>query len=125
GHRARGRKVRGGDRLLVPGLPDLDLAETALEVGEIGGKAKDGHDLARHGDVETGFAWEAIGGTAERGDDRAQRAVVHVDGTAPTYAADVDVELVAPIDMVVDHGREQVIGGADGMEVAGEMEVDV
>ncbi len=62
---------------------------------------------------------------AERGDDRAERAVVHVDGAAPTDAAGVDVELVAPIDMVVDHRREQIVGGADGVEVAGEVQVDV
>ena len=79
----------------------------------------------RHGDVEAGLAGEAVGGAAERGDDRAQRPVVHVDGAAPGDAADVDIELVAPIDMVVDHRREQIVGGADGMEIAGEMQVDV
>ena len=55
----------------------------------------------------------------------AERPVVHVDGAAPTDAPGVDVELVAPIDMVVDHCREQIVGGADGVEVAGEMQVDV
>ena len=79
----------------------------------------------RHGDVEAGFAREAVGGAAERGDDLAQRPVVHVDGAAPGDAARVDVELVAPIDVIVDHRREQVVGGADGVEVAGEMEIDV
>src|SRR3990170_896455 len=46
-------------------------------------------------------------------------------GAAPGDAADIDVERIAPIDMVVDHRREQIVGGADGMEIAGEMEVDV
>ena len=55
----------------------------------------------------------------------AQRPVVHVDGAAPGDAARIDVELVAPIDVVVDHRREQIVGGADRVEVAGEMEVDV
>ena len=40
-------------------------------------------------------------------------------------AADVDAERVAPVDVVVDQRREQVVGGGDGVEVAGEMEVDV
>ena len=55
----------------------------------------------------------------------AERAVVHVDGAPPGDAAGVDIELVAPIDVVVDHRREQIVGGADRVEVAGEMEVDV
>ena len=34
-------------------------------------------------------------------------------------------ERIAPIDVIVDQRGEQVVGGADGVEVAGEMEVDV
>ncbi len=39
----------------------------------------------------------------------AQRAVVHVHDAAPGDAAAVDAELVAPVDVVVDQGREQVV----------------
>jgi hypothetical protein len=124
-HGPGGGQILGGDGLLVAGLSDLDLAEAALEIGDIGGETENGHDLRGHGDVEAGLAREAVGGAAERADDRAQRPVVHVDGAAPRDAADVDIELVAPIDMVVDHRREQIVGGADGVEIAGEMEVDV
>ena len=111
--------------LLVARLADLDIAEPPLQIGEILGKAEDRHDLARHGDVEASLAREAVGGAAERGDDLAQRPVVHVHGAAPGHPAGVDVELVAPIDVIVDQRREQIVGGADGMEIAGEMEVDV
>ena len=58
-------------------------------------------------------------------DDLAQRAVVHVHDAAPDDAARVDVELVAPVDVVVDHRRQQVVRRGDGVEVAGEVEVDV
>ncbi len=102
GHRAGCRQFLGGDGLLVAGLADLDLAEAALEIGEVCGEAEDRHYLGRHGDVEAGLAREAVGGAAERGDDGAQRAVVHVDGATPGDAAGVDVELVAPIDVIVD-----------------------
>ena len=96
-----------------------------MQIGEVGSQAEDGHDLARHGDVEASFARVAVGGPAKRGDDFAQRPVVHVDGAAPGHPARVDVELVAPIDVIVDQRREQIVGGADGVEVAGEMEIDV
>ena len=67
----------------------------------------------------------AVAGAAERTDDVAQRAVVHVDDALPLDAPDVDVELVAVMDVVVDHRGEQVVGERDGREVAGEVEVDV
>ena len=35
------------------------------------------------------------------------------------------LELVAVHQMAVDHGREQVVGHADGVDVAGEVEVEV
>ena len=44
---------------------------------------------------------------------------------APRHPAAVDAERVAPIDVVVDQRREQIVRRCDGMEIAGEMEVDV
>ena len=57
--------------------------------------------------------------------DLTQRPVVHVHDAAPDHAADVDAELVAPVDVVVDQRGEQVVRGGDGVEVAGEVEVHV
>ena len=55
----------------------------------------------------------------------AVRPVVHVERALPGDAPRVDAELVAPIDVVVDQRRQQVVRGADRVEVAGEMQVDV
>ena len=54
-----------------------------------------------------------------------KRAIVHVHDAAPGHAAAVDAERIAPVDVVVDQRREQVVRRGDGVEVAGEMEVDV
>src|SRR5690606_32636725 len=88
-------------------------------------EAQDRHDLGGDGDVEPGLAREAVGDTPERGDDLAQRAVVHVEHAAPGHPARVDLERVAPVDVVVDHRAEQVVRAGDRVEVAGEVEVDV
>ena len=56
---------------------------------------------------------------------RAQRAIVHVEHAAPGDAALVDAERVAPIDVVVEHRREQIVRRRDGVEIAGEMQIDV
>jgi hypothetical protein len=57
--------------------------------------------------------------------DLAQRAVVHVEHAAPDDPAGVDLQLVAPVDVVVDHRRQQVVRAGDGVEIAGEVEVHV
>ena len=58
-------------------------------------------------------------------DDKAKLTVVHVDAALPGYLSRVDVEGVALINMVVEHGCQEIVCGADGVEVAGEVEVYV
>ena len=124
-HRPVGVDLVGPHRLAIARVADDDVAEAALQVLRIAGQTEDRHDLGGDGDVEAGLAREAVADAAHRGDDAAQAAVVHVDGTPPGDAAHVEVEPVAPVDVVVDHRRQQVVGGADGVHVAGEVEVDV
>ena len=125
GHRAMRLEVAGAHGFAVARIADDDVGEPLLEVLEILGEAEDRHHLGRDRDVEAVLAREAVGDAAERGDDSAQRPVVHVHDPAPGDPAGVDAELVAPVDVVVDQCGQQVVGGADGVEVAGEMEVDV
>ena len=89
------------------------------------GETEDGHDLGGDGDVEAVLAREAVGDAAQRVDDRAQRAIVHVEHALPSDAARVEAEAVAPVDVIVDHRRQQIVRRRDGVEVAGEVQVDV
>ena len=62
---------------------------------------------------------------AEANDDLPQGAFVHVDDAPPDDAALVNAQRVAEVQMVVKHGRQQVVGGGDDVEIAIEMEVDL
>ena len=52
-------------------------------------------------------------------------AVIHVYGAFPGDLLRIDAESIALLYVVVQHGSQKVVGSADGMEVAGEVEVDV
>ena len=78
GHRAVRLEIACTHRFSVAGIGDDDVAEALLEVIEILGQAENRHDFGGNRDVEPGFARIAIGNAAERADDLAQRAVVHV-----------------------------------------------
>ena len=114
--------VSGCARLVVA---EGDAAEALAQVLERGGEAEDGHDLAGDGDVVAGLARQAVEPPAEAVDDLAHGAVVEVDAAAPGDGERIDVELVAVHDVAVDHGGEQVVGRADGVDVAGEVQVEV
>ena len=122
-HRAVGLDVTGVDRRAVAAVGHDHVAQAPLEVFEVGGEAEDRHDLGRHGDVEARLAREAVRHAAQVTDDRAQRPVVHVENAPPGDAANVDALLVAPVDVVVDHRRQEVVGRGDRVEIAGEVEV--
>ena len=124
-HGSAGADVVGGEGIAPAVVAERDAAEALAKVLERGGEAEDGHDLAGDRDVVAGLAREAVEAPAEAVDDLAHGAVVQVDAAPPRDGQRVDVEVVAVHDVAVDHGGQQVVGGAHGMDVAGEVEVQV
>jgi hypothetical protein len=125
-HRARRAEVLGRHRLAaVERVRDRDAPEPLAQVPQILRDGEDGHHLGRRRDVEAGLARVAVGASAEADRDLAQRPVVHVERAPPADAELVDLVLVAVQDRRVEHRGEQVVGGADRVDVAGEVEVEV
>ena len=125
GHGAFGFQVVGRDRFAGAVVGDDGAGEAGLQVRKIRGETQGGHDFGGDGDIETVLPGNALHAAAEAVNDIAQLAVVHVDAAAPGDVLDVDVEFVALLDVVVQHGGKEVIGRPDGVEVTGEVEVDV
>ena len=124
-HRAVALEILGADRFTLARIGDDDIAEPRFQIVEILGETEDRHHFGGDGDVEAGLARITVGDAAERTDDLAQGAVVHVHHAAPDDAAAVDAERIAPIDVVVDQRRQKIMRRGDGVEIAGEVEVDV
>ena len=55
----------------------------------------------------------------------AQGTIVQIDHTAQYDPSRIDAQLVAVLQMIVDHRGQQVVGLADRIHVAHEMQVDV
>ncbi len=55
----------------------------------------------------------------------AQLAIVHVNHALPRDATHVEPERVALVNVVVDHGGKQIVRCTNGVEVAGEVQIDV
>ena len=125
GHGPLGLQLPGGDRLLVPGVTHHDGRQLFLEVGDISGQTENGHDFGGHGDVKPVLPRHAVQPAAQPVGDLPQLPVVHVHAPFPGDAPGIDAKGVALMDMVVQHGGQQVIGRADGVHIAGEMQVDV
>ena len=56
-------------------------------------------------------------------DHVSQRTVVHVLTALPLHLAGIDAQGVALLDVIVQQRRQQVVGGGDGVEIAGKVQI--
>ena len=123
-HRSGCQQLLGRDRLPLVTEGDEDSVEPRPHVVLVLGQAEHGHHLGGGRDIEPGLARYPLLVPSEADDRVAQCAIVHVHDPPPEDAAGIDPELIAEIDVVVEHRREQVVGRRDGVEVSGEVQVD-
>ena len=97
-----GTKFSNRDRFVLARIPEYDISEAFFEVSEIRRQAEDRHHLGSDGNIETGFAHDAVVKSADARRYRSQGPVVHVNNSAPGYAAWVDIELILPVHVIVD-----------------------
>jgi hypothetical protein len=124
-HRPRTAHLLGGHGGAVDVVADGDRPDPPSQILERGRHAHDRHDLRRSDDVEARLARDAVRRAPEAGDDVAQVAVVHVDRAPPGDAVRIDAAVVAVEEVAVDERGQHVVGGRDGVEVAGEVQVQV
>ena len=113
------------DRLSVEGIGDHHAAQACLQIHQIGGEAECCHHFRGDSDIEAVLTRLAVGGAAQTVDDISELAVVHIDTALPDDPTRVDIELIALLDVVVEHRSTQVVCSPDCMKVPGEMQVDV
>jgi hypothetical protein len=107
--RAHSADVLSGDRHPAALVTDHDPFQPFFQIVSIFGEAENGHDLRSDRDVEAGFHRRAVSGAAKAGHDLAQIAVVHVQHAAPGNAGRFQPGFRAPVQMVVDHRRQQIV----------------
>ena len=124
-HGAGRLQVGSGHRGVVIGVAHHDPPQPGFQIRDVRCQAQHGHDLAGHGDVESVLPGHTLHPAPQAVHDAAQLPVVHVHAPPPRDPLGVDAQGVALLDVVVQHRRQQVVGRADGVEVPGEVEVDV
>ena len=124
-HCAGGAEVGGGDRFAGARCADDDGAETAAEIGAVAGEGENGHNLRCGGDDEAGAAGGSLAFAVDVDGDAAEGAIVHVHGAGPPNLVGVDVQVVAVEEVGIDQRCEKIVRGGDGVEVAGEVEINL
>ena len=124
-HRAGRAELLGEDGLAVERVGDRDRAEPLPEIVQIARHRDNRHHFGRGGDVEARLAHVAVRAAADADDDVAERAVVDVDAAPPADRERVDPEHVPVQEVRLEHRGKEVVCGADRMDVAGEVQVQI
>ncbi len=122
-HGAMGAEIacgHGRARMLVG---DHHIGKPPFQVLRRTGQTENRHHFRSGGEVKSSGP-ETIGGI---GDQLGvpQCTIRDIQGPPPHDAVGVDAEPISPVEMVVEQGRQQVVGGADRVNVAGQVQVDV
>ncbi len=105
GHRAVRLELPRQDRLAGQRSPHDDVAQPLAQVAQIAAEAENRHDLRGDHDVESPPGAEIRSPTAEPDRNIPERAVIHIQNSTPVDAADIELEFVSEVDVIVDQGR--------------------
>ncbi len=96
-----------------------------LEVGRALRERQDRHHLGGGGDVVAGLPLQPVRAAAQGDAHAAQGPVVEVDGAAPEDRLRVKPEPVPLVQVVVEESGQEVVRRGDGVEVSGEVQIDL
>ncbi len=140
-HGAGHAEILCGDGLWIADAvvsADHDAPDAFPHILQACGEGQDSHQLAGHRDVKACLAQGTISLVAQAHDDVAYRPIIDIHDTVPGDRVGVDVELletfaleegIAPavfvVDAGVDGGGAEVVGHADCVNVAREVQIEV
>jgi len=138
GHCPSYAQVLSGDGVLLGIGADDDASNASAHVGEARGESQNRHNLTRHADIETALADRSIIQVSQTANDVTERAVIHVHHAVPGDAVGVNIELAQPnfleigfapaalvVNARINRCRAEIVCGADRMNVAGQVQVEV
>ena len=95
------------DQAPSPILPDDHIGEPRRKIAHVFCETERRHDLRSGRNVEPVFAHDAV--AVEADDEIAKGAVVHIDSAPPAYFARVEAKRIAPIHVIVDQRRQEIM----------------
>ena len=124
-HGADRIELTGGHGLVLPGERDEQPGEPVPQIVGVLGQTERRHDLRRRSDVEARLPGNALQLASQTDHGMSQGPIVEVDHPSPENPPRVDPENVLLVDVVVHHRRQEIIGRGNGVEIPGEMQIDV
>ena len=125
GHSPLCVNVTDGNRLAIVGVGNNHSAQALFKVIDARSKAEYSHDLGGNGNIKAVLSWHAVCNATKAVNNVSKLAIIHVNAALPHNTTWINVETVALLDMVIQHGCAEVVCSANSVEVSGKVKVDV
>ena len=106
-------------------IADDDTGKPFLQIPDAARQTENCHDLGRDRDVIAVLAGSPVHAAAQAVHNISQLAVIHIHAALPCDLSRVNVQAVSLENVIVDHRGKQVVGSADRVEIACEMQIDI
>ena len=106
-------------------VTDHNPSKPLPKIFHILGQGHDRHHLGSRNDIETGGMGESIKFGTQSCFTISQLTVADIKGSAPGHTIRVEVQRVIEMHRIVHHGREQIVSSRNGVQISGEVHVDV
>ena len=117
--------VRHSNRCSVICIPQNNPGKFILQIFYIMGETKNRHDLAGHRNLESVFPRNSAGLSAHSVQNMAELTVIHIHSTFPCDSPGINVQRISLLNVVVQHGSDQIVRSADGVHVSGKVQIDI
>ena len=118
-------KIAHGEWLVVERYTENHVLNTPTEISLTVSKTQCGHDFAGRSNIKARLCRQAVGCVSKTSDDITQAAVVDIQDTFPQNLFQCKSLAAMLVDIVVQQSCYHVVRTRDGMEVTGEVEIDL
>ncbi len=123
-HGTGGTNLLGGDRRAAAVQAHDHPAQAPTQIDQRVCQCQHRHHLRGGGDLEAALAGNAVTAPAEAHDQMPQGAVVEVNDPLPAYLARIQLGFQTVVEVIVDHGGQQVVSRPHRVYVASQVQVD-
>ena len=102
-----GAKITNSDSFLLMCLSHNYITNALLQIFQIRCQAEDSHNFGGDRDIKTAFTNNTLRRAAKTHHNVTQCAVVHINNSAPRDTAWVNIKLITPLHVIIQHCRNQ------------------
>ena len=109
----------------ITGICHHNLTKALLHVLQISGQTQNSHHFRGHSNIKASLTRNAMGLAPHAYYHMTESTVIQVQYTLPGDTANIDIQSITLLDMIVNNRRQQIVGCGNSVEITSEMKINI